>query len=164
MTDPPIEMARELVERAEERYHRPNRRETHYGVWEADEAAVEALEVLEGAETPAALELEARATAVRAAVATALDEVATPRERYGEAARLGEAAGTSAGLEVAADAWEVAWVLAELGDPRARPAVESVLDEVRAWNGTGWRYRTLVRDLKRAAARLEDAAERGEGA
>lgn len=61
-------------------------------------------------------------------------------------------------------AWEIAWVLSELGDPRALPAVESVLEEIRAWDGTGWRYRTLVGDLERAAARLREAAEReGEG-
>ena len=55
-------------------------------------------------------------------------------------------------------AWEIAWVLAELGEPRALPAVESVLEEIRAWDGTGWRYRTLVRDLERADARLREAA------
>lgn len=57
-------------------------------------------------------------------------------------------------------AWEIAWVLAELGDPRGLPAVEAVLEEVRAWDGSGWRYRALVGDLERAAARLRETAER----
>lgn len=106
MTAGSLDRERSLVERAEELERHSARRETRYGVWEADEAAEEALSILEDREAPAALELRARATVVRGSVAASFDESDVAVERFQEAARLGEAAGTPAGLEAAAVAWE----------------------------------------------------------
>lgn len=125
MTDAPVEDARELVALAEGRYRSPDRRETHYAVREADETASEALEALGEDETPAALELQARTRLVQSGVAARPGEDETARERSRQAARLGEAAGTERGLEVAADAWYELAAADDGADRDARIAADS---------------------------------------
>lgn len=52
MTDDSLDRARALVERAEELQRHRSGRETRYGVWEVDEATVDALDELVAAEPP----------------------------------------------------------------------------------------------------------------
>lgn len=55
--------------------------------------------------------------------------------------------------------WELVWVLGELGDPEALPAVEEVLEEFREEEGSGWTYEDRVKTAARAAGKLRRGGE-----